>query len=63
MGFKWELGKRFCLVRGNTSMGGSCINRWVEHLDMYRKGWQVLNLDKAVRPAERGFLERFSLYV
>lgn len=48
MEFKWESGKRFCLVRGNTSMGGSCINRWVEHLDMYHKGWQVLDLDKTL---------------
>ena len=44
-------------------MGGSCINTEVEHLDVYRRGWQVLSLDKALIPAERGFLETFSVRV
>ena len=44
-------------------MGGSCINREVEHLDVYRRGWQVLSLDEALNPAERGILERFSMCV
>lgn len=42
-------------------MGGSCINSEVEHLDKYRRGWQVLSLDKALSPAETRCLER--LYV
>lgn len=41
---KWELCERFCFVRGNTSMGGSCINRELEILDMYHRGWQTLSL-------------------
>lgn len=41
---KWELCERFCFVRGNTSMGGSCINRELENLDMYHRGWQTLSL-------------------
>lgn len=60
---KWELWERFCFVGGNTSMGGSCINREEEHLDVYRRGWQVLSLDEALSPAEGEFLERFSMSV
>lgn len=52
---KWELCERFCFVSGNTSMGGSCINRELENLDMYHRGWQTLSLDKVLSPAERVF--------
>lgn len=38
-------------------MGGSCINREVEHLDVYRRGWQVLSWDKALSSAEGNFRE------
>lgn len=44
-------------------MGGSCKNTEVEHLDVYRRGWQVLRLAEALSPAERGFLERFRITV
>lgn len=40
---KWELCERFCFVRV-TSMGGSCINKELENLDMYHRGWQTLSL-------------------
>ena len=55
--------KDFCFFGGNTSMGGSCINTEVEHLDVYRRGWQGLSLAETMSPAERGFLERFSITV
>lgn len=52
---KLELCERFCFVRGNTSIGGSCINRELQNLDMYHSGWQTLSLDKVLSPAERVF--------
>lgn len=36
-------------------MGGSCINREEEHLDVYHRGWQELSLDEASSPAQRRF--------
>lgn len=53
---KWELCERFCFVRGNTSMGGSCINRELEILDMYHRGWQTLSLQSYILQSCREFL-------
>lgn len=44
-------------------MGGSCINREVENLDVYRRGWQVLSLDEALTSAESGFFFRDEICV
>lgn len=43
-------------------MGGSYINRELEHLDVYRRGWRVESLDEALSLVE-SFLEGFCLSV
>lgn len=43
-------------------MGGSYINRELEHLDVYRRGWRVESFDEALSLVE-SFLEGFFLSV